>query len=324
MNKKSIGAMGSDLANLLAGTPKKGPDAVNTGLPLELDMDLIDEDPNQPRTKDNPGFSEESIAELGATIKARGIKTPISVRDNPDKPGRLLINHGARRYRGNKWAGNPTIRGFKDNDYLEADQVVENLQRNDLTAREIADYIGRELAKGMKKSDIAAGIGKSASFITQHVALLDLPDPIAAVFNEGRCRDVTVINELVTAHKKKPAEVTEWLADESQEITRGSVKLLREFLDDKAKNPKDGQGVTEEGGAGQESTDEKKDKKKKEEDPDKIKKAIIQVKHDDRPARINLSRRPPAEGFAWIKYDDDGQEIEVNLADVQILAVVEG
>lgn len=324
MNKKSIGAMGGDLASLLAGAPKKGPEVVNTGLPLELDMDLIDEDPNQPRTKDNPGFSEESIAELGATIKARGIKTPISVRDNPDKPGRLLINHGARRYRGNKWAGNRTIRGFKDNDYLEADQVVENLQRNDLTAREIADYIGRELAKGMKKSDIAAGIGKSASFITQHVALLDLPDPIAAVFNEGRCRDVTVINELVTAHKKKPAEVTEWLADESQEITRGSVKLLREFLDDKAKNPKDGQGGTEEGGAGPESTDEKKEKKKKEEDPEKIKKAIIQVKHDDRPARINLSRRPPAEGFAWIKYDDDGQEIEVNLADVQILAVVEG
>jgi ParB family chromosome partitioning protein len=44
---------------------------------------------------------------------------------------------------------------------------------------------------------------------------------------------VTVINELVTAYKKNPDEVAAWLADDSQELTRGSVKLLREFLEDK-------------------------------------------------------------------------------------------
>ena len=47
---------------------------------------------------------------------------------------------------------------------------------------------------------------------------------------------VTVINELVTAYKKKPEEVTDWLGDENQEITRGSVKLLRDFLEDKRKH----------------------------------------------------------------------------------------
>ena len=328
-NDKAAGKNGStlglddvgDLAGLLNDAPAGG---AATGQPLEIDMDLIDEDPNQPRKADNPGFSEESIAELGATIKARGLKTPISIRDNPEKPGRYLINHGARRYRGNKWAGNQKIRAFKDNDYNEADQVIENLQRNELTAREIADYIGRELAKGKKKGEIAATLGKSAAFVTQHSALLDLPEPIADVFNSGRCRDVTLINELVTVHKKKPAEVTEWLADETQEITRGSVKLLREFLDDKANKPKgddDNQGGDD--GKGTEGAGDQKEKKQKEEDPDKIKKAIIQVKHDDRPARINLTKRPPAEGFAWIKYDDDGHEVEVNLADVQLVALVE-
>lgn len=317
--------LGLEGAGDLAGLLDSSPGTAN-GVPLDLDMDLIDEDPNQPRTADNPGFSEESIAEIGGTIKARGVKTPISVRENPDKPGRYLINHGARRYRGSKWAGKTKIPAFIDNDYQESDQVVENLQRNELTAREIADYIGRELAKNRKKGDIAADLGKSPSFVTQHVTLLDLPEPIAQVFNSGRCRDVTVINELVTAHKKKPTEVTEWLADEGQEVTRGSVKLLREFLDDKASKPKDdGAGDTPPGGEdGDAAAGDQKKKEKPEADPEKIKKAIIQVTHDDRPARINLSRRPPAEGFAWIKYDDDGQEVEVNLGDVQLVALVEG
>jgi len=323
MSSKDIGAVGGDLKAKLAGSKKTAEPVQNTGAPLEIDMELIDEDPNQPRKADNPGFSEESIAELGATIKARGLKTPISIRDNPEKPGRFLINHGARRYRGNKWAGNPKIKAFKDNDYNEADQVIENLQRNELTAREIADYIGRELAKGKKKGEIAATLGKSPAFISQHVALLDLPEPIADVFNSGRCRDVTLINELVTVHKKKPAEVTEWLADETQEITRGSVKLLREFLDDKASKPKDDGDEGGDGSEGEGGAADPKAKKEKQEDPDKIKKAIIQVKHDDRPARINLTKRPPAEGFAWIKYDDDGHEVEVNLADVQLVALVE-
>lgn len=298
------------------------------GGPMMLDMDLIDEDPNQPRTEDNPGFSDESLDELAASIKLRGVKTPISVRDNPDAPGRHIINHGARRFRGSKRAGKTAIPGFIDNDYNEADQVVENLQRNELTAREIADYIGRELAKGIKKGEIAKGISKSAAFVTQHVTLLDLPDPIADAFNTGRVKDVTVINELVTAFKKKSQEVTDWLGDENQEITRGSVKLLREFLDDKRKNEQqDEGGDAPDGEEGDGQDEDSKDTKKKEEkpdDPDKLKKAIIQVQHNERPARLILNRRPPAEGFAWLKYDDDGQEFEADLAQVRLVALLEG
>ncbi|WP_395827978.1 transcriptional repressor gene korB [Collimonas sp.] len=302
--------------------------AANGGGPLMLEMDLIDEDPHQPRTEDNPGFSDESLDELAASIKLRGVKTPISVCDNPAAPGRYLINHGARRFRGSKRADKTVIPGFIDNDYNEADQVVENLQRNELTAREIADYIGRELAKGIKKGEIAKAISKSPAFVTQHVTLLDLPDPIAAAFNSGRAKDVTVINELVTAFKKKPEEVTDWLGDENQEITRGSVKLLREFLDDKRKQEQQdgGEGAGDEGGEGdgQEGSDAKKKDKEKADDPDKLKKAIVQVQHNDRPARLILNRRPPAEGFAWLKYDDDGQEFEANLSSVTLVALVEG
>ena len=303
--------------------------SANGGGPLMLDMELIDEDPYQPRTEDNPGFSDESLNEMAASIKLRGVKTPISVRDNPDAPGRYIINHGARRFRGSKRAEKTAIPGFIDNDYNEADQVVENLQRNELTAREIADYIGRELAKGVKKGDIAKAISKSPAFVSQHVTLLDLPDPIAEAFNSGRTKDVTVINELVTAYKKKPEEVTDWLGDENQEITRGSVKLLRDFLEDKRKHEQEDGGADdgaddEGGGDGQAEGSDAKKKNEKPADPDKLKKTIVQVQHNERPARLILNRRPPAEGFAWLKYDDDGQEFEANLSSVTLVALVEG
>lgn len=312
-----LSSMG-DLSALL-----DAPTAADSGGPLMLDMDLIDEDPNQPRTEDNPGFSDESLDELAASIKLRGIKTPISVRNITEMPGRYIINHGARRFRGSKRAGKTTIPGFIDNDYNEADQVVENLQRNELTAREIADYIGRELAKGIKKGDIAKGISKSPAFVSQHVTLLDLPDPIADAFNSGRAKDVTVINELVTAFKKKPEEVTNWLEDENQEITRGSVKLLREFLDDKGKQEQQEEDSGDEAGQEEDGTDAK-NKNEKPEDPEKLKKAIVQVQHNERPARLILNRRPPAEGFAWLKYDDDGLEFEANLNSVTLVALIEG
>lgn len=55
---------------------------------------------------------------------------------------------------------------------------------------------------------------------------------------------------------------------------------------------------------------------------DRIKKAIIQVKYDEREARL-LTERRAAYGLAWIKYDDDGHEIEVDLNQVALVAVIE-
>lgn len=299
-----------------------------TSLLQELPLDLIDEDPNQPRKRDNPGFSSESIAEIGTTIKLRGVKSPISVRENREVRGRYLINHGARRYRGSKWAGKSTIPAFVDNDYNEADQVVENLQRNELTAREIADFIGRELAKGKKKGEIAKELGKSAAFVTQHVTLLDLPETIARAFNSGRTKDVTVINELVVAFKKNPQEVAAWLADDNQELTRGSVKLLREYLEDKRSHENDERDLD----LADDYADEADDDGPWSDDLDaapktdryNLKKAIIQVTHGGRMARLMFNRRPQNEGWAWLKYDDDGHEFEADLATVQLVALREG
>ena len=304
-------------------------DAASGAAPLELALDLIDEDPNQPRQENNPGFSKSSLKELAATIEQRGVKTPISVRENQEASGRYIINHGARRFRAARIAEKETIPAFVDNDYLEADQVIENLQRNALTAREIADFIGRELAKGQKKSSIAKAIGKSNAFVSQHVTLLDLPEPIAQVFKNGRASDVTVINELVKLHKKHPDELIAWIDDELQELTRSSVKLIREQLDDEHNHiaGPDTMGtpaVT--AGDEEKPATEPAEKKKieKKQDPNKLVKAIVLIKHDDRPGRLALHKRPTIEGLAWIKYDDDGREIETDLANLDLVALIDG
>ncbi|WP_232081015.1 ParB/RepB/Spo0J family partition protein [Variovorax sp. SRS16] len=295
--------------------------AANAGGPIELSLDLIDQDPNQPRKT----FDPTTLAELAATITARGVKTPISVRLNPEAEGRYLINHGARRYRASILAGKSTIPGFIDKEYTKADQVIENLQRDALTPREIADFIGAELSKGIKKGDIALSIGVSKSFVSQHVTLLDLPDPIATAFNTGRVNDVTVVNELVKAYQKDAREVSEWLGNDTQEITRGTTRMLREYLDDKTGDGVD--GVDGDGGGGSSDKDQSGKYGKsapKEKDPETIKKAVVQVRHDGRAGRLILTRRAPAEGLAWVKYDDDGHEFAARLAEVQLVALLEG
>lgn len=323
-----FGSLG-DLSSLLS-SPTPGVQTA-TG-PEHLSLNLIDEDPHQPRSESNPGFSHDSLEELAATIRQRGVKSPISVRENPDKPGHYIINHGARRYRASRLAKKDSIPAFIDNDYNEADQVIENLQRNELTAREIADFIGRELAKNKKQAAIAKELGKSAPWVSQHVTLLDLPDPIAEVFNTGRVTDVTVINELVKNYKAYPDEVTAWLENPSQDISRAEVKLLREFLAEKElggfRDPNtidafSGQTDAEASG-GQGLEQEKQPKDKKDPDPEKLSKAIVLVAHDGRSARLLLKRRPSDYGSAWFKYEDDGEEFEAALADVTLTAVMEG
>lgn len=313
------------------------------GGPLLLMLNAIDEDPAQPRSADNPGFSEKNLRELAASILLRGVKTPISVRINPESPKRFLINHGARRFRASRMAGNSTIAAFIDNDYNEADQVVENLQRNELTPREIADYIGRELAKGFKKVDIAKSISKSAAFVSQHFALLDLPEPIAAAFNSGRVRDVTVINELVMVYKKEPVEVLHWLQDDFQQLTRGGVKLLRQFLELK-RAERDGEVMPSEGGASDpelgepplDADDVTFDSSTEVGPPHpthpgergaeniRVKNVVVEVSHKGRPGRLLLQRRPGAAGAGWLRFNDDGSESEVKLVEVKLLNLLAG
>jgi|CXWL01.1.fsa_nt_gi ParB family chromosome partitioning protein len=196
-------------------------------------LNLLDEDPNQPRRY----FDAEALNELADSIRARGVKTPISVRFN-EKTGRYTINHGHRRFRASKLAGKSTIPAYVDNDYIDDDQVIENVHRENLTAREIADYIGRQLAKGKTQTIISQELSKSVSWVSLHAKLLNLPDSIAELFHSGKCTDLYIIHILVVCYKTDPVTTHDWIINnKEQTISRRSAQILKDFIEyNKSKN----------------------------------------------------------------------------------------
>ena len=161
-----------------------------------------------------------------------------------------------------------------------------------------ACLIGRELAKGRTKSDIARSLGKSAPWVTQHAALLELPAPIAAVVESGRTSDVTVINALAKAYQADPERVTSWLRHSDHVISRESVRQLREQADA-------GQVRQSEGSSGR---------------PRKRRPSLV-VSHQGKRACLLLNRSPEQSGQAWIRYEQDGRETEVQVSDVKIIGL---
>ena len=204
---------------------------------IDLDINLIDEDPNQPRkTFDN-------ITELSESIKERGVKSPISV--HPIDNGRYMINHGARRYRASKLAGRTSIPAFIDDDYNLIDQVVENIQRDELTVREIVDVIAMLYnKKRMKKKDIAEKFHKSSAWVSERYALSDAPEPVLNLINTNKVTDVSVLAQLGRLYSKEPSIVENFIKD-TDDIKRTDIADLTAFIESKSEQRSSDSDISE-------------------------------------------------------------------------------
>ena len=275
--------------------------------PIEIPLELIDEDPHQPRTV----FNQELLEELASTIRVRGVKNPISVHINQDDPKRYVINDGARRYRASLMAGKKSIPAFVDPDFSKIDQIIVNAHHENFTPREWTVLIDQEEKKGKKRVQIAAELGKSSAFITYYMTLLELPDILADVFNSGRCDDVTAINHLYKIWKHHPEDVEFWIEDPTTEITRITIAKLRAFLDSRGQSDQ----INKSSGAAQA-------RKTRHPDPTKIQRPIVEIEFGGRIARLILNRRPSQVGRAWFQFQD-GSEMEEDLDKVQLVALRE-
>jgi ParB family chromosome partitioning protein len=115
------------------------------GAPLQLPIESIIEDPDQPRNE----FDPEGLAELAASIKERGVLQPISVR-RPNLIRRRdcwMLNFGARRLRASKLVGMADIPAFIDTTADSYDQVIENEQREGLRPLELALFVQKRIAR---------------------------------------------------------------------------------------------------------------------------------------------------------------------------------
>ena len=142
----------------------------------EVPVSKIEPNPNQPRRE----FDEEALQELAASIREIGLVTPITVRQTPG--GNYQIIAGERRWRASQIAGLTSIpayiRTVEDDNVMEM-ALVENIQREDLNAIEIAlAYQDLAEATGMTQEKISSRVGKSRTSVTNYMRLLKLPAQI--------------------------------------------------------------------------------------------------------------------------------------------------
>lgn len=309
-------------------------DSENSDVEIWLDVNLIEPDPEQPRKF----FDEDELKNLSASMtyvnprtgKQRGNLKAIVVRPNPDKEGYYIIVMGERRWRAAVLGKMDKIRARIDRNYVEVDeieedQMIENIQNANLTPKEIALWIGKKLQQGKKKNELAKTLGKSNSFITQYAALLALPTVINNLFDNNKCNDVTLLNDLKTLHQKYPNEVDKWIQEEP-EVNRNSFKLFKEFLDSQQDNKTSEPSETEENidvTPKENATDEDSINSKSDENK-KLKKSVIMVEYKGQSAILIFNKKPSWEGLGWIKTLNNDDEFEAELKNIKIISIIEG
>ena len=139
--------------------------------------------PSQPRTQ----FDQEALSELAASISQLGVIQPITVKRCDG--GKYIIISGERRWRASQAAGLATLPAYireVDDSNLHAMALVENIQRQDLNAIEIALGMQRLIDEcGLTQEAMAEKVGKKRSTVSNYMRLLSLPAEVQLALKEG-------------------------------------------------------------------------------------------------------------------------------------------
>jgi ParB family chromosome partitioning protein len=184
---------------------------------VEIPLDKICPDKEQVRTI----FDEDKLAELADSIKERGVLNPIHVRAEGD--GYIIIT-GERRYRASQLAGRNTIPciiyGYITEKDIKALQLIENLQREELSAIETAKGFKALMEKGLNQRQIATSLGISEGTVSRFLALVNpkkLPGEWLATIEKHYSRaPLTELYELATADKKRKPQLFKKLLEKVQ------------------------------------------------------------------------------------------------------------
>ena len=148
----------------------------------EIAISEIIPNPTQPRTK----FDDEALEELASSIRQLGVIQPITVKRDGS---RYIIISGERRWRASQIVGLETLPAYireADDENLHAMALVENIQRQDLNAIEIALGMQRLIEEcGLTQEAMAEKVGKKRSTVSNYMRLLNLPDEVQLALKEG-------------------------------------------------------------------------------------------------------------------------------------------
>ncbi|MBK8208706.1 MAG: ParB/RepB/Spo0J family partition protein [Rhodospirillales bacterium] len=136
------------------------------------------------------GIDEDGLQELAASIAEKGVLQPVLVRRVQDKDATFEIIAGERRWRAAQLAQLHEIpvlvRDFSDSEAQEV-ALIENLQRQDLTALEEAEGYRRLMQDyAHTQEDLARSVGKSRSHVANMLRLLTLPEPVKRLLEDGQ------------------------------------------------------------------------------------------------------------------------------------------
>lgn len=204
------GGLGTNLDALIPLTV----DDVEVGAQDEIDINLIDPNPRQPRTV----FDQEALQELVASIKEIGILQPPVVRRAGNRYELIM---GERRLRAAKLAGLskiPVIIRQTPNNELLREALIENIHRSQLNALEEGAAYSQLLNDfNCTQEELARKLGRSRTVITNTMRLLNLPTSVqqkvaSGVISAGHARALLGLADSVAIEKLANRIVAEGLS----------------------------------------------------------------------------------------------------------------
>jgi len=236
--KKRVSGLGRGLSALL----EEAADPVDANAPGVARLAIADvaANPHQPRRQ----FINDAMDELIASVRAHGVLQPILVR--PVAPGRFEIIAGERRWRAAQAAGlheiPAVVRALDDRMAFEI-ALIENIQRSDLNAVEEARGYRRLIDDfGHTQAVLAGIVGKSRSHVTNLLRLLELPESIQSMVEEGK---------LTMGHARALATAADPEALARRVVAEGlSVRAVEEIAAGARSKVPPRQGLSKPGNAG--------------------------------------------------------------------------
>ncbi len=150
----------------------------------EIPLEQIEVNPNQPRQD----FDEDTLRELADSINELGVIQPVTLRRIDEE--RYQIIAGERRFRASQLAGKSTVPAYileaSDEDTMEM-ALIENIQREDLNAMEIALAYQRLIEQyNLSQEQLSKRVGKGRATIANFLRLLRLPAMVQVALKEKK------------------------------------------------------------------------------------------------------------------------------------------
>ena len=237
MNTVKKSPLGRGLGALIEGVEKEVLEK-KVEVNLQIDINSIDSNPFQPRTR----FDAQALEELAASIRQLGIVQPLTVRETGD--GRFQLIAGERRLRAARAAGlthvPAYVRTADDTAMLEM-ALVENIQREDLDAMEVAITYQRLIEEcNLTQEQLSDRVGKQRSTVANYLRLLRLPAEIQLGI---RNRSLTMGHARTLVNIEDPNKQINIFYHVIQEdlSVRATEELVRHFQSQAAKDPAKGE-----------------------------------------------------------------------------------